>query len=102
MSDRYFPIAAMIVHQSGFAPKPEPSWPDGFEQQGHTILSVKGGPRFDPTVFIEGRPATTSLSRTRECRFYGRNKPGWSDADYSDSIAEYLDAATEAGTLVDQ
>ena len=84
ISERQLPIATLLVHQSGFEHRPQPSWPEGFEQQGHSMLSMKMGPYFDPTVIIDGRPATTSLSRTRQCRYYGRNKPGRSPMDYSE------------------
>jgi len=102
MSERFPPLAAMLVHQSGFESQPEPAWPEGFEQQGHKVLRIGSGPEYDPIVVVEGKLATTSLSRSREYRLYGKNKPNGSVWDYSDSLAEYIDAATEAGRILGQ
>ena len=124
-AEKYRQVGALLVHYAELGNDPEPLWPDCSETQGKYQLNSCGGPHCDhkqlldaegepavadkpfmsadgdPMVYSDGSPIAFYPGALRSYSLYGVQFQGSSESDYSEAVAEYIDAATELGRLLD-
>ena len=123
--EKHRAISALLVHHAQICFPEPPDWPDGIEAQGLFRLNIRSGPISEPKQLIDengsamvaqqpvldlagkpillrdGQPAAMYLGGSRKHSLYGSQFPGGSEWDYSAGCDEYMNAAAEAGRIID-